>query len=100
MLRAQREGGAVKGFISLEGKPSLVGWMRERDGITPVLLLDLFKHTSCRYRKEYEAAMEYCRRKYRAEMELREAALLGCPFLKEEVPGTGDHGHNKNKETA
>ena len=75
----------MKGFIPLEGKdPSLVDWMQERCGITPILLLDLFKHTTCRYRKEYEAAMAYCRRKYREEMELREAARSACPFPLEE----------------
>lgn len=74
----------MKDFIALEGKePSLVDWMRERCGITPILLLDLFKHTTCRYRKDYEAAMDWARRKYREEMELRRAALEECLFLQE-----------------
>lgn len=81
----------MQDFISLEEKdPSLVDWMQERCGITPILLLDQFKHTTCRYRKEYEAAMAYVRRKYREEMELKRAALAECPFLQEEQEALTD----------
>ncbi|MCM1305423.1 MAG: hypothetical protein NC306_15160 [Butyrivibrio sp.] len=84
-------------FIYLEEKdPSLVDWMRDRCGITPLLLLDLLKHTTCRYRKEYEAYMAYVRRKYREEMELKRAALAGCPFLQEGAADSGNNGNNGN----
>lgn len=63
-------------------KPTFEEWLAQRHNTTSRKLYEMFRMTGARY-GEYDKAMEYLRRKYREEMDYREALLASNPFLKD-----------------
>lgn len=75
-----------------EKKPSFLEWLWDRYQTTPIIELDLFKKTAYRNaRREYEKAMEWYRRRYRYEMEIRERLIAANPFKEQEENLNGNY---------
>ncbi len=65
--------------------PTFLDWLWERYQVTPTIQRVLCKQTA-RYgsgRKEFESCMEWYRKRYRYEMELREQLINNNPFKEE-----------------
>ena len=75
---------------SCSGKqPSFLEWMQERHQSTPTVMKVLCRQTSPRraWWKEYEAAMDWLRKRYSYEMQLRDQIITNNPFKEENNNG-------------
>ena len=77
-------------------QPTFLEWMQERHHTSPTVMKVICRQT-CPYRnwrKEYEAAMEWLRRRYRYEMELLQQLITNNPFEEENNNGNEFSGIN------
>lgn len=66
-------------FFSAENPPTFNEWLLARYDETPMTLYVLSKNTG-RY-GDYDRMMEWCRRRYRREMDQLKALIADNPFL-------------------